>query len=122
MLHRFDGGMLQALIQLSKSRVLSYGSLRDTILFTHEPPLTAAERLSGYVDAPTTLRSILEQFLEGCGVPNEQLGLEVGVENLARSLGEDLGDAGARSRLFLLAATSSSSLTPQTSISVSLLH
>ena len=116
--------MLPALVLLSKSRVLSYSCLRDTIAFSHELPFVAVEllSLSGYVDAPITLKSILERFLEGCGIPNEQLGLEVGIEDLARSLGEDLGDVGACSWLFLLASTSSHSLTSQTSISVSVLY
>jgi hypothetical protein len=123
-LHRFDGGILPALVLLSKSHILSYDSLRDAILFSHEPSIVTVElsssTLSGYLNTPVSLRSVLEQFLEGCGIPNEELAIEVGIRDLARGLGEDLDDAGARSRIFLLAATSSCSLTSDSSISVSL--
>lgn len=121
--HRFDGGLLKAVVSLSKRRVSSYSSLRSSVVFLPEPPrateVLSTLQLSGYAEYPSSLKSIIEQFLEGCGVPNEPLGLEYGVEGIAQQVNEDLGDSGARSRLLLRAATSSSSLMPQSDISVS---
>lgn len=123
-LHRFDEGMVQALIELGQAQITSFRSIQDIVTIHQEPTSFADELsslpLSGYEPRPTSVKAIFECFLEGSGVPSLQLDADVGLSNLAADLKEDLDDRGARSWLLLLAATGSRAPVLSTNVTVCL--
>lgn len=106
-----DGGLVGALSALQAGEISSYGSIKEIISFGPEPLIVgetlAAHAPSGYDTPLMSFSDIVERFLQGSGIPDADLADECGLAELAANLKEDLGDVGARARLFHLAATSS---------------
>lgn len=120
--HRHTGGIVNALIELGSLQVTSFNSIKDLVSFI-EPHMPQHELesldLGGYDHSPTSLAEIFEIFLAGHGLPLPiSISLPINFQELASEFGEDLNDAGARSRLFLQAATGSPSLLSDTHPSV----
>lgn len=103
---------------MESAQVASYDKIKQIVSFHNKPDAVSAQlaglALTGYESPPSSLWSVIESFLEGAGIPHPSLGDEVGLQDLAEGVGEELDDVGARSRLFLLAATGSRALMPST--------
>ena len=113
LLHQFDGGIVSAFLDLQGQEIASFASISSQVHFGEEPEIltTAFQRqeIPGYVFRPTCLKDALVAFLEGRGIPDAEAGAEIGVNQLAEDLHEDLDNYGSRVRLFYLAITASRS-------------